>query len=67
MDIFLQIVPDQVRVEAGRNRGKHHYISCSFECGYVELSVPGNSMDGNRMFYDEFLAKAGDEYDTDCL
>ena len=47
MDIFLQIVPDQVRVEAGGNRGKHHYISCSFECGYVELSVPGNSMDGN--------------------
>ena len=32
-----------------------------------KLLTDGNSMDGNRMFYDEFLAKAGDEYDTDCL
>ena len=32
-----------------------------------KLLTDGNSMDGNRMFYDEFLAKAGEEYDTDCL
>lgn len=32
-----------------------------------KLLTDGNNMDGNRMFYDEFLAKAGDEYDTDCL
>lgn len=32
-----------------------------------KLLKDGSSVDGNRMFYDEFLAKAGDEYDTDCL
>lgn len=47
MDIFLQIVLDQVRVEAGEKQKKTTTIFHVLLNGYVELSVPGNSMDGN--------------------